>query len=138
MSSLPLRIDHPVPLFESTVTVLLLEGDVVVDEADFHRQLAAVGLAHEEGQDEHLMPFRGLTWDEHFETAPRPDSSRGRWIVAVTETTTLSTIAHEALHVVVKIAAWHGLPLDTDNDEVLAYLQGWLTYEIFKDLTAPR
>ncbi len=48
---------------------------------------------------------------------------------------TNGVITHEAMHIVHFIADYAGIKVDTENDEALAYLIGWIVDEIYQTLS---
>ena len=135
------RFDFPVPLYDSTLTVVILDGVYVDDMEQFHASLAALGIPNDdEGEDPELFPFRALTWDAHFEAEPRPYASKGRWVVAFTRNVNPELLAHEALHVTLMLSQWHGLRVSEKpkNHEHLCYVQGWVTGRLHEALDRVR
>lgn len=56
-------------------------------------------------------------------------NERGVFVVILVKTDS-DTIAHEAHHATMHVARYHGLLVDADWDEHIAYLQGWINSAI--------
>ena len=131
------RFDFPVPLYDSTLTVVVLDGVYVDSMDDFHASLRALDIPNDDDdEDPELFPLRALTWDAHYELEPRPFASKGRWVVAITRNVNPEILAHEALHVTLMLARWHGLHVSSKpkHHEQLTYVQGWVTARLHEAL----
>lgn len=64
----------------------------------------------------------------HYETLP------GQHFVLLHHNAPLNVIAHEVLHVVEVVDGWYGI----HSEEYRAYLQGYLTEEIYKFVNKPK
>lgn len=72
---------------------------------------------------------------DNFGAVTFKDESRYRsYIVAFTDSSHLSNIAHEIVHIKNHIYLDCAMELDVHNDEPEAYLTGWLFDEIYKFL----
>jgi len=115
-----LRIDYPVELYHSTLTVL-----VVKSLKNISSKANKLGLDDDDTEDFSLA--RGLTWELPFLKPPRPGASCGRWVIALRGDVENDIVAHEATHAGLMLALWHGLPVSADPElqEPLAYVVGW-------------
>lgn len=65
-------------------------------------------------------------YEAHLPRAKKPNGSRARFVIILDHEANLNTVVHEALHAAFYIAQWHGVPINFDHDEPLAYLGGWV------------
>lgn len=127
------RFDYPIPLYGSTLTVLVLD-----DFHDLSSQADALGVPDEDEED--FTMCRGVCWAAHFEKPPRPGASVARWVIAVKPRTYAEIVAHEATHFGLSVCGWHELHFSTkDNEqEVLCYIVGWAVEAVNDAIKAAR
>jgi len=56
------------------------------------------------------------------------------YVMVVTKDLLMSTLAHESLHITNQIFDFHGVKIDTKNDEHQAYFLTWVFEEVEKVL----